>query len=95
MKRTFANRVRRALVVGAIAAASLTLAGCDLNKVQEPFHDAERGATNSSPMYVIEMSDGFSNVGTKCDHGNRIYVLFKGDNAYGAVSVVPKDETCR
>lgn len=41
------------------------------------------------------MSDGFSNLGTKCDHGNRVYVVYHGDNPYGSVAVVPADPTCR
>lgn len=93
---TVKSRVLRAALVGFLALdLSLLLSGCDVGKVNEPFHDAQRGGTNSAPMDVIEMSDGFSNVGTKCDHGNRIYVLFKGDAAYGAITVVQKDETCR
>lgn len=90
------SRVIRAAIVGFLVLdLSLLLASCGMEKANEPFRDAQRGATNSGPMDVVEMSDGFSNVGTKCDHGNRIYVLFKGDAAYGAISVVQKDETCR
>lgn len=83
----------------AVAAAALVggvaLVGCGTQKISEPFRDAPRGATNSAPADVIEMPDGFSNAATKCDHGNRIYVIFKQDSAYGAVSVVPQDPTCK
>ena len=41
------------------------------------------------------MPDGFSNAATKCDHGNRVYVIYHGDNPYGTISVVPQDPTCR
>lgn len=88
-------RVRRALVAVPTVALALTLASCGLTKAQEPFQDAPRGVTNSSPADVIEMPDGFSNVATKCDHGNRVYVVFKNDNPYGAISVVPQDATCK
>ena len=70
----------------------LLLTGCA--KSQEPFKDAKRGATNSSPADTIEMPDGFSNVATKCDHGNRIYVIFKSDSSYGSVAVVPNAPDC-
>ena len=40
------------------------------------------------------MPDGFSNVATKCDHGNRIYVIFKSDSSYGSVAVVPNAPDC-
>jgi hypothetical protein len=40
------------------------------------------------------MPDGFSNVATKCDHGNRLYVAFHGDNVYAALTVVANDPTC-
>jgi hypothetical protein len=88
------RRVTRVAVVGGIALNLALLSSCDTGKVSEPFRDAQRGVTNSAPMDVIEMSDGFSNVGTKCDHGNRIYVVFKGDAEYGAIAVVTKDPTC-
>lgn len=84
----------RVTVVGVVALNLLLLLSSCTDKVSEPFRDAPRGGTNSAPMDVIEMSDGFSNVGTKCDHGNRIYVVFKGDAEYGAIAVVTKDPTC-
>ena len=77
-----------AFVVGALAA-------CGMQKATEPFRDAQRGATNSTSADVIEMPDGFSNLATKCDHGNRIYVVYKGDNTYGAVTAVAQDPSCK
>lgn len=82
-----------AAAVAAIAALGL-LVGCD-NKFTEPFKDAPRsGHDNGDPMDVVRMSDGFTNVGTKCDHGNRIYVGYHGDHAYAAIAVVAQDPTC-
>lgn len=82
------------LVVGAAALLAL-LTGCDAGKVSEPFQDAPRGHTNGEAADVIEMPDGFSNAATKCDHGNRVYVIFKEDATYGSIAVVPNDRTCR
>jgi hypothetical protein len=74
--------------VGLVLAGTLVLSvGC--TKYTEPYRDAPRsGTTNDEPMDVIEMSDGFSNLGTKCDHGNRIYVAYKGDDNRAAIAVV-------
>lgn len=71
----------------------LSLSAC--GKVMEPFQDAERGAQNTAPADTVNFPDGFSNVATKCDNGNRVYVLYHGNEAYGAVSVVPNDPTCK
>lgn len=74
--------------------AVVALVGCD-SKYTEPFKDAPRsGIDNQTPMDVIEMSDGFSNVGAKCDGPNRVYVVFHNDNPYGSVAVVPNDPRC-
>lgn len=81
-----------AIAFGVIALVLVT--GCGVQKNEEPFKDAPRGQTNSSPADTIEMPDGFSNVATKCDHGNRIYVIFKKDSSYGSVAVVPNAEGC-
>lgn len=70
------------------------LSGCGLDKIQEPYHDADRGVTNNDPADIVTNPDGFSNLATKCDHGNRLYVPFHGDAAYAAVAVVPNDPTC-
>lgn len=79
-------------LAAALAISALALTGC--GKATEPFKDAERGGTNNSPADTITFPDGFSNVATKCDNGNRVYVLFKGDLAYGSIAVVPGDESC-
>jgi len=75
------------------ALLGLVLTGC-ASKASEPFKDAERGKSNTSPADTLTFPDGFSNVATKCDNGNRIYVAFKGDAAYGAIAVVPNAKGC-
>ncbi|GAB1326952.1 hypothetical protein [Streptomyces sennicomposti] len=83
------------LAIG-VTVAALALTGCTDNKYSEPFKDAPRShVNNNAPMDVVNGSDGFSNVGTKCDHGNRVYVAYHGDEKYAAVAVVPQDPTCR
>jgi hypothetical protein len=87
------SRTRTALIAAAVLAA-IGLTGCD-TKTSEPFKDAPRSHVNNGvPMDVVRGSDGFSNLGTKCDHGNRVYVAYHGDSAYAAVAVVPQDPTC-
>lgn len=83
--------MKRALIALSLVAA-LALSGCD--KMSEPFKDAPRGDTNSGPADTITFPDGFSNASTKCDHGNRVYVVFHHDAAYGSIAVVPQDPTC-
>lgn len=78
-------------VSGVVAAAALT--GCS-SKLTEPYKDAPRGGTNAAPADVITMPDGFSNLASKCDGPNRIYVVFHQDAPYGAVAVVPNDPRC-
>jgi len=88
--------MKRFLLPAAVAVIALVLgfcAGCA--KFTEPFKDAPRsGVDNGQPADIVRMPDGFSNAATKCDHGNRVYVVFHGDNPYGTIAVVPKDETC-
>lgn len=87
------SRTARIVALAASGAfVALLLNGC--GKALEPFNDAPVTGQNKSPAEIVNMPDGFSNVATKCDHGNRIYVAFHGDNAYGAIAVVPNDPTC-
>ena len=80
----------------ALLATALLVAACGAGtKAAEPFQDADRGTSNTAPADTITFPDGFSNAATKCDHGNRVYVLFKGDLAYGSIAVVPGDPTCK
>lgn len=84
--------MRKTLAVLASVLLLGSMVGCA--KMQEPFKDAPRGSTNSGPADTITMPDGFSNVATKCDHGNRVYVIYHNDAAYGSLAVVPNAEDC-
>lgn len=90
------QQTRVAIITGAITAAltagGLTACGA---KFTEPYKDAPRsGVDNGQAVDLIRNADGFSNLSTKCDHGNRLYVVYHGDSAYGAVAVVADDPTC-
>lgn len=79
--------------VTAVVALAVALGGCA--KYTEPFKDAPRSTVdNGQPADLIRFPDGFSNVSTKCDHGNRIYSAYHGDSPYASISVVPNDPTC-
>lgn len=82
------------LLIPIVAAVTLLLASCGA-KAMEPYKDAPTSSDrNSGEATVIEMPDGFSNLATKCDNGNRIYVAYKGDLNRAAIAVVGKDKTC-
>lgn len=84
--------MKKIIIVGALAAGLLVTACSE--KYEEPWKDAPTEGRNSEPAAVIEMPDGFSNLATKCDNGNRVYVAYKGDQNRAAVAVVPNDPTC-
>jgi hypothetical protein len=87
------TRIRPTIAATAlVAVALLALPGC--GKALEPYNDAPVAAQNKTPAEVVNMPDGFSNVATKCDHGNRLYVAFKGDGNRAAVAVVANDPSC-
>jgi len=80
----------RAFVLVLTLGLAFSLGGC--GKIREPYKDAPvTNVTNDQAADKITMPD----LTTKCDHGNRIYVAFHGDNAYAAIAVVPQDPTCR
>lgn len=87
----------RARVAALVAGAALFGGACNtgIGKITERFKDAPRGETNNGPADIITMPDGFSNVSSKCDGPNRVYVVFKSNSAYGAVAVAPNDPRCR
>ena len=87
------TRARRTAAAALAVVALFGLGAC--GKYTEQFKDAKRGATNDSPADTITFPDGFSNAATKCDHGNRVYVLFHEDNEYGGIAVVPNAEDCK
>lgn len=87
---------KRMLAAGILLAAMVgtSAASCD-SKYTEPFKDAPRsGVDNEKAMDVIEMSDGFSNLGFKCVGHDGIYDAYHGDHPYGAIFVVPNDPNC-
>lgn len=90
MHRTH-RRILTATLALTVGAAFLT--GCS-GKYSEPFKDAPRGTTNSGRADTVTMPDGFSNIATKCDHGNRLYAAYHGDSHYASIAVVPQDPTC-
>ena len=90
----FSGRIGlRIAVLGLLAAVCLVAAGC--SKFREPFKDAPRsGNDNGAPADLIRMPDGFSNVASKCDGPNRVYVAYHGDSPYASIYVVPNDARC-
>ncbi|HXK36056.1 MAG TPA: membrane lipoprotein lipid attachment site-containing protein [Candidatus Paceibacterota bacterium] len=78
------------LLLGIIA----LLSGCGSTKMTEWNKDAPISTRDDSPAEVINFPDGYSNVASKCNHGNRLYVLYHGDGSFGAVTVVREDRTC-
>ena len=93
----FTGKTKKIVVTSAVAVGvAAAAAGCSFDKATEPYQDAPRtGTVNSSAADVVTGPDGFSNVSTKCDHGNRIYVAYHGDADYAAIAVVPQDPTCK
>ena len=85
--------MKKFLVISTALVATFGMSAC--GKMAEPFQDAERAGTNNAPADTITFPDGFSNAATKCDNGNRVYVLFHGDNPYGGIAVVPNDPSCK
>ena len=65
------------------------------DKLTERFRDAPRGEINNAPADIITFPDGFSNVSSKCDGPNRVYVVFKDNKTYGSVAVAANDSRCR
>lgn len=95
MKNTRLTRRGRGVVAALAFTATLAvgLTACT-GKWSEPFQDAPRGSTNNGPADTVTFPDGFSNIATKCDHGNRIYSAYHADSAYAAIAVVPNAKGC-
>jgi hypothetical protein len=90
-ERTIVRLAAAAVAVSLVGA----LASACSNKAVQQFNDAPRTSEqNSAPAEVIAMPDGFSNLASKCDGPNRVYVVFHEDSAYGSVAVVPNDPRC-
>jgi hypothetical protein len=99
MTKTVTIQVTRTRIIAVLlafaAAAALFIGGCSFNKATQQFQDAPRSAiVNRQPADIIEMPDGFNNVATKCDHGNRIYISYHGDGSYGFGFAVPAAAGC-
>lgn len=74
--------------------AALFVSGCSIGKITEPYNDASVSHQIGGPAEVGSMPDGFNNFAEKCDdHGNRVFVIFHSDDAYGSVFAM-KDPTC-
>lgn len=86
------KRLTTGAVLAVLGLAVLT--GCG-DKYTQPYQDAKRDGANTGPAETGTMPDGFSNYATKCDHGNRVYVLYHADSSYGSIAVVPGDSSCK
>lgn len=88
--------MKKILTIATVAALGvLALGGCDANsKGLQGYQDAKVSTTNKEPAEIGTMPDGFSNYASKCDNGNRVYVLFHADDVYGGITVVPNDPSC-
>lgn len=81
------------LVVATIAV--IVILGACSDKARESFHDGPRSkVVNSEPSDILEFPDGFSNMATKCDHGNRVYSAFRSDDNRAAIAISPQDPSC-
>lgn len=89
--------MKKIIIAATALVAMVSMSACDpWGKATEQYKDADRSGTmNTSPADTITFPDGFSNAATKCDHGNRVYVLFHNDKPYGDIAVVPNDPTCK
>jgi hypothetical protein len=88
------TKTKIVLTSAAVILATGGLVSCSV-KGNEPFKDAHVSSRNNSAAEVGTMPDGFSNWATKCDYGNRVYVIFKKDHTYGSIAVVAQDPTCK
>ncbi len=80
------------IILAATAAVLLSVSAC--GNYTEPYKDADRGNVDKSPGDILLMPNGFSNVAVKCDGSTRVYTIYHGDNAYGAVAAVPNSPEC-
>jgi hypothetical protein len=85
--------MRHIIMIAVVLMGLLLVASCG-EKATEPYKDSGRGATNSAKADLITFPDGFNNVATKCDHGNRVYVTYHADAPYGSITVVPNAKGC-
>lgn len=87
--------MKKIFVIPALLIGALLFSGC-MDKETEPWHDAPTSdVRNDDPADIINMPDGFSNLASKCDGPNRVYVAFKGDANRASIFVVANDPRCR
>jgi uncharacterized lipoprotein len=84
--------VKRIIATVAAVLSIAALSAC--GKITEPYKDAPRGESNTSPADTLTFPDGFSNVSAKCDGTTRVYVVFHSDSPYGSVAVSPDHPMC-
>lgn len=91
------RKTRHLILLAVTFGLAAVLAACDMdNKYTEPWNDAPRkGAVITEPVEIIANADGFSNMSTGCNHGNRWYAAYHADNAYAALAVVAQDPSCK
>jgi hypothetical protein len=70
------------LLVGSLTACGRTAGAGSSSTIPSP-KDATRGGWD-----LIPVPEGWYQIATKCDHGNRLY-------AANGVAVVPADPTCK
>jgi hypothetical protein len=86
---------RKAFAAIAAVGIAAALTGC--SAFSEQFEDVPIVSRDSTVgAEVINFPDYFTNVATKCNHGNRVYVTPGGTSGGGgkAIAVVPNDPTC-
>jgi hypothetical protein len=71
--------------------AGLLIAGCGSGPDKSREDAADTRDVDKGPPHVIAFNNRYPNVETKCDHGNRVYVVTQGTYRF---FVVPHDPSC-
>jgi hypothetical protein len=90
-------RTRKIVIASFLAVSALfTLNACGSSNSSftEFMQDADVSSRNTAPADVINFPDGFPNVSTKCDNGNRIYVTRGNPDGGRDIAVVADDPSC-
>jgi hypothetical protein len=97
MTSTF-RRPKKLATAVTIAAALAALVFTSAASCSEKRQDAGVSGRNTGPADVINMPDGYSNVASKCEGPNRVYVIYHGSfddpKPYGSIAVVANDPRC-
>lgn len=87
--------MKKILVATLAVASVLVLGACDTTgKIGQAYNDAPVSEVNEGEAVLTNMPDGFSNVASKCEGPNMVYVVFKGDSTYASIDVVANDPRC-